>query len=64
MFTREAMSYALDRGEMNELLYFGRGTPRQPIADPSATFYSEGIDKHAVEHNPEKANQLLDEMGL
>ena len=61
---REAMSHAIDRDEMNELLYFGKGTPRQPIADPSATFYKEGIDQHAVEYDVDKANGLLDEIGL
>lgn len=61
---RQAMSYAIDRDEMNELLYFGRGTPRQPIADPSATFYKDGIDQHAIEYDVDKANNLLDEIGL
>ena len=61
---RQAMSHAIDRDEMNELLYFGRGTPRQPIADPSATFYTAGIDQHAVAYEVAKANQLLDDIGL
>lgn len=61
---RKAMSHAINREEMNEIQFLGQGTPRQPIADPGATFFEEGIDQYYTEHNPELANQLLDEMGL
>jgi len=61
---RMAMSHAMNRDEMNELNFAGTGVPRQPIADPGASFYEEGIDQYYVEYDPDKANDLLDEIGL
>jgi len=61
---RMAMSHAINRDEINELRFAGTGTPRQPIADPGASFYEEGIDQYYVEYDPDLANDLLDEIGL
>jgi len=61
---RKAMSHALNRDEINELQFLGIGVTRQPIMDPSASFYEEGIDQYYTEHDPDLANDLLDEMGL
>jgi len=61
---RKAMSHAINRDEINELRFAGTGIARQPIADPGASFYEEGIDQYYVEYDPDLANQLLDEMGL
>ena len=61
---RMAMSHAMNRDEMNELRFAGTGVPRQPIADPGASFYEEGIDQYYVEYDPDLANDLLDEIGL
>lgn len=61
---REAASHAINRQQIRELVFLDQGVARQPIADPSATFYEEGIDQHAVDYDPAAANELLDDMGL
>jgi peptide/nickel transport system substrate-binding protein len=58
------MSHAINRDEINELRFAGTGIPRQPIADPGASFYEEGIDQYYVEYDPDTATELLDEIGL
>jgi peptide/nickel transport system substrate-binding protein len=61
---RQAMSHAINREEIKELRFMGKGMVRQPIADPGASFFEEGIDQYYVEYDIEKANALLDELGL
>ncbi|MGI6379676.1 MAG: ABC transporter substrate-binding protein [Anaerolineae bacterium] len=61
---RKAMSHAIDRDEINELSFAGLGMPRQPIMDPTASFYEEGIDQYFIEFDVDLANELLDDMGL
>ncbi|MEB3230652.1 MAG: ABC transporter substrate-binding protein [Leptolyngbyaceae bacterium] len=63
---REAASYALNREEMNELVYFGLGTPAQYTAvDPNTVSYvTEEQRTYLADFDPNKANELLDEMGL
>jgi len=61
---RKALSLALDRGEINEVGYLGVGTPRQMAPPKTSDFYSEEYESAFIDQNPEKANQLLDEMGL
>ena len=62
---RRAMSLAINRDEINELLFFGTGTPMQAtVSNPKSRFWD---DKNAfayVDYNPDEANRLLDEMGL
>lgn len=59
-----AMSLAIDREELKEVLFFGGGTPRQYTVHPSASFYEERWGKAYAEYDSEEANRLLDEMGL
>ena len=63
---RKAVSQALNREEMNELVYFGLGTPAQYTAiDPNTVdFVSDAQRTYLAEFNPDTANELLDEMGL
>jgi len=61
---RQAMSLAIDRDEINDLLYFGKAVPRQATILPTVSFYEPWMGKYYAEYDPEKANQLLDEMGL
>jgi peptide/nickel transport system substrate-binding protein len=60
---RQAMSHALNRDEMNEVLYFGLGTPAQalPIGVPFTTAEDAA---YMIAYDVEKANALLDEMGM
>ena len=61
---RKALSYAINRPELNEVAFFGIGQPCQ-ISPPSISpFYSADYEKAYTEFDPVKANQLLDEMEL
>jgi len=61
---RRAMSLAIDREDVNDSVFFGRGVVRQAAPNPDTSYYKEEWGKAYVEYDPEKANQLLDEMGL
>jgi peptide/nickel transport system substrate-binding protein len=61
---RMAMSHAINRDEMNEILYFGLGTPGQATINPKASYFKdEWLTKYA-DFDVDGANALLDEMGL
>lgn len=63
---RQAVSHSLNRQEMNELVYFGLGTPAQYTAfDPNTVdFVTDEQRNYLADFNPDRANELLDEMGL
>ena len=61
---RQAMSLAINRDEINEVLYFGMAVPRQAAMDPENSFYKEEWATRFAEYDPERAKQLLDQMGL
>ncbi|HXL04127.1 MAG TPA: ABC transporter substrate-binding protein [Bacillota bacterium] len=64
---RLALSVALDRDEMNEYIYMGLAEPASICLMKSSPYYSPGQEeygKESITYNPEKANQLLDEIGL
>ncbi|MCH8291996.1 ABC transporter substrate-binding protein [Candidatus Poribacteria bacterium] len=61
---RIALSHAIDRDELNQLSYFGVGTPRQVAPPPLSPFHEPEYERAYIEYDPETANRLLDEMGL
>jgi len=61
---RRAMSLALDREEMNEILFLGQGEPRQASLTPASDFYNEEYTQSYAEYDPERAGEILDELGL
>ena len=61
---RQALSLSINRGEMNELIYFGRGVPQQASAHPTSVFYDPAFAQAYAEFDLDRANALLDEMGL
>ncbi len=61
---RRAMSLGIDRDEINETLYFGQGVPRQYTVMETSQYFEPEFATAYVEYDPEKANALLDEMGL
>ena len=61
---REAMSIAINRKELNDVLFFGKGVVRQATITPVASFYEDWMGKSWAEYDPDRANKLLDEMGL
>ena len=61
---RQALSLAIDRDALNESVFFGLAIPRQVAPLPTVSFYDEAWSDYLIEHDPERANELLDEMGL
>jgi peptide/nickel transport system substrate-binding protein len=61
---RQAMSLAIDREEINQVLYFGRALARQATIPPMTSFYEDWMGEYYAEFDLERANALLDEMGL
>jgi peptide/nickel transport system substrate-binding protein len=61
---RFAVSHALDRGMINELVWLGMAEPWQVAPYETSRFYNERLAHTALEYDPVKAGQLLDEMGL
>ena len=61
---RRAVSVAIDRDELNDLLFIGQATPGQTTANPSEEWFKqEWADSYAT-YDTELANQLLDQIGM
>lgn len=61
---RQALSVAIDRDQINKLVFFGRATPRQATVNDEASFFKPEWAEHYAQYDLDLANQLLDEMGL
>lgn len=63
---RQAVSVAMDRDEIADLVYLGQGVPMQsfPVEHATVSFVADDHKTHMIEFNPDKANKLLDEAGL
>ncbi|MFQ5623509.1 MAG: ABC transporter substrate-binding protein [Paracoccaceae bacterium] len=62
---RKAMSIAIDRDELNEVAYFGQGTPQQYVGfSPTPDFVDPKWLKFATGYDPDQAKALLDEVGM
>jgi len=61
---KQAMSLAINRDEINELLYFGLAVPNQAVPNPETSFVEPWMTTYMAEYDPAKANTLLDEIGL
>ncbi|MBL4749243.1 MAG: ABC transporter substrate-binding protein [Amylibacter sp.] len=62
---RQAMSVAMNRDEINEVVYFGLGKPAAYVAfSPSPSFVTEEMDTYMTGFDAAKANALLDEIGM
>jgi peptide/nickel transport system substrate-binding protein len=62
---RIAMSYAINRKQIQESAFLGTGEPRQPVPKKGHPYYPG--DEYAykyIEFNPTLANQMLDKIGL
>ncbi len=60
---RIAMSYAINRQEMNDLVYKGTATPRQYSPLKESPQYYEKLSNAYIDFDQAKANQLLDQAG-
>ena len=62
---REAMSVAINRDELNEVGFFGQGTPKQYVGfSPLPEFADPSWESYKTEYDPAAANALLDELGM
>ena len=61
---RHALSYAINRDEMNDIIYFGRGVPRQVTVHPTSAYFKPEYATAHTRYDPEYARELLDEIGL
>lgn len=63
---RQALSIAINRDEINELVYLGQGAPIQwlPADHNSHSGVTEEDLAHMAQFDPAKANEMLDALGL
>jgi peptide/nickel transport system substrate-binding protein len=61
---RRAMSHAIDRDTLNNVVFLGQGTPRTETVVPDSQCYIPEIENIHGEYDPTLAASLLDEIGL
>jgi peptide/nickel transport system substrate-binding protein len=61
---RKALSIAIDRELINELAFSGLGEARSASPISGSPYFSETLETHWTEYDPETANTLLDAAGL
>lgn len=61
---RRALSLGINRKEINEVIYFGLAYPSANTVMPQSALYKPKYSQMWTEYDKEKANALLDEMGL
>jgi peptide/nickel transport system substrate-binding protein len=62
---RKAMSVAINRKEINDLVFFGLGKPMQTaILPPGGPCWDESVATEYTNFDPDAANKLLDDIGL
>lgn len=61
---RKAVSYAIDRNNMNETIFQGLGVPVQTHVIENSKFYVKEYEQAHTKFDLAEANKLLDEMGL
>lgn len=61
---RMALSVAIDRAEIIDIIYSGMALPSRGVSTPADPYYLPEFDEKYLEYDPERANQLLDEVGL
>jgi peptide/nickel transport system substrate-binding protein len=61
---RAGLSHAINREEMNEILFLGLGGTQHPCAIPEDPYYVEGYGYRFTEYDVAEANARLDAAGL
>jgi peptide/nickel transport system substrate-binding protein len=61
---RQAMSIAINREEINKVVFKGKGVPRQATIKPGVSYYNPEWAEAYAEYDPATANKWLDEVGL
>ncbi|MEM9623924.1 MAG: ABC transporter substrate-binding protein, partial [Pseudomonadota bacterium] len=61
---RRGLSLAINREEMNQIIYFGRGVPRQVTVIPESDYFEPAFATAYTQYDPAAAKSLFDEIGL
>ncbi|MCD4823265.1 MAG: ABC transporter permease subunit [Phycisphaerae bacterium] len=61
---RQSLSLAINRKAIIDAEYNGQTIPAQTAPGPASSFYEPSLYKSFVEYDPDRANRLLDEIGL
>lgn len=61
---RKALSLAIDRQEIIDLLFFGQTQPCQVSPPPGSPYHYEPHYRAYIEYDPDKASEMLDSIGL
>ncbi len=61
---RRALSLGIDRGEINQVVFFGLGVPANNTVLPESPLFKPEYQTLWADFNIDQANALLDEMGL
>jgi peptide/nickel transport system substrate-binding protein len=61
---RQALSVGINREEINEVVFFGLGTPAQLTAHVTSRAYNPEFAEAWAQYDPDLANEMLDEIGL
>lgn len=61
---RIALSHAIDRQEMIDIVYLGQGEPYQVAPRPESQFFDDEFAHQYTEFDTDLANQMLDDIGL
>ena len=61
---RIALSVAINRKELIDLMYSGMAKPSRGVASPYDPYYLPEYDANYLQYDPDMANRLLDEAGL
>ncbi|NIA21362.1 MAG: hypothetical protein GWP05_05205 [Anaerolineaceae bacterium] len=61
---RQALSLALNRQEMIDVVFQGLGTPAQFSVPEGSKYYNPRLRTAFIKYDPQRANKLLDDMGL
>jgi peptide/nickel transport system substrate-binding protein len=61
---RQALSLAINRAEVNKVIYYDQAIPRQLTVTRRSRFFKTEYEEAYAAYDPDQANALLDEMGL
>lgn len=61
---KEALSLGIDRVEVDEIVQLGQGQPWQIGPFEESPYYNEALATQLTDYDPDRANALLDELGL
>jgi peptide/nickel transport system substrate-binding protein len=61
---RIALSLGINREEINDILYFGKCIPRQATVNRACSYFEPEFETSYAEFDPDRANRILDEIGL